>query len=116
MTARLPNPRPNVAQINALKTHCANGHEYTEASTYRYEVNGKPCRQCRICRAASRALRRPQSIGALPKATLTPAQVARLRDAVADGEATRVELMARFDITRAEYDNYTQHNEARAEP
>lgn len=35
----------------ARRTHCKNGHEYTEANTYRYE--GKPWRKCRKCNAES---------------------------------------------------------------
>lgn len=37
---------------NASKTHCANGHEFTEANTYVYKGRGKTERQCRTCRNA----------------------------------------------------------------
>jgi len=36
---------------NAKKTHCNNGHEFTEANTYQ-QKNG---RECRICRTARKA-------------------------------------------------------------
>ena len=99
------------AALNAAKTHCARGHEYTPANTYNYlGPNGKLCRQCRICRIASRESRRLDFVSP-QRPALTPAQVRRLLDAVADGEATRPELMARFGITRAEFDEYTQANE-----
>lgn len=32
--------------INATKTHCPQGHEYTEENTYR-SVKGRECRMCR---------------------------------------------------------------------
>lgn len=36
--------------INSRKTHCKNGHEYTEESTWRYvSKDGKNMRHCRIC-------------------------------------------------------------------
>ncbi len=37
----------------AAKTHCVNGHEYTEDSTYRDPKNSY--RQCKICRAEAQA-------------------------------------------------------------
>lgn len=36
---------------NARKTHCAQGHEYTEENTYWYGPEGKRQRQCNTCRA-----------------------------------------------------------------
>ena len=39
---------------NGMKTHCPNGHEYSESNT---RVSGKG-RQCRICRAAQASERR----------------------------------------------------------
>lgn len=49
--------------MNTRVTHCPQGHEYTEANTYR-----KPCfgwRQCRACnREAVRAYQRRQREGA----------------------------------------------------
>lgn len=36
---------------NQVKTHCPQGHEYTEQNTYRWtNSNGVTMRQCRICR------------------------------------------------------------------
>lgn len=40
--------------VNALKTHCKNGHAFTPENT-RITVNGT--RQCRICRSADRRMR-----------------------------------------------------------
>lgn len=40
---------------NAVKTHCAEGHEYTEANTYMHGT----WRQCRQCRAAASRKRDP---------------------------------------------------------
>jgi HNH endonuclease len=34
------------AAINAAKTHCRNGHEYTEANTYRPPDGSRMCREC----------------------------------------------------------------------
>ena len=33
------------ASRNAVKTHCINGHEFTEANTY-YRKDGRTCRTC----------------------------------------------------------------------
>jgi hypothetical protein len=36
--------------INKQKTHCKNGHEYTEENTYIWiQPNGRPARRCKIC-------------------------------------------------------------------
>lgn len=44
--------------INARKTHCKHGHEFTPENTYVYEGRGQRYRQCRACgRAAMRARR-----------------------------------------------------------
>ena len=37
--------------LNAKKTHCDNGHEFTKANTYRGPLNNR--RECLICRRAS---------------------------------------------------------------
>ena len=42
---------------NKAKTHCPQGHEFTEANTYRYVVRGKyECRGCKICRSRKKEL------------------------------------------------------------
>jgi hypothetical protein len=40
--------RPNVAEVNAAKTHCPAGHEYTPENTIIDPSNGG--RRCKICR------------------------------------------------------------------
>lgn len=50
--------RVNLDRRNANKTHCVNGHLYTEANTYRH---GK-ARYCRTCRTQANARRRELSI------------------------------------------------------
>lgn len=49
-TLRSANP----CAANARKTHCSNGHEYTEENTY---LRPEGHRMCRTCRAASNRLR-----------------------------------------------------------
>ena len=36
--------------VNARKTHCIHGHEFTEENTYVVTQNGRPGRQCKTCR------------------------------------------------------------------
>lgn len=36
---------------NTRKTHCAQGHEYTDENTYRFKGSGRVCRLCSIERA-----------------------------------------------------------------
>jgi hypothetical protein len=43
--------------LNAVKTHCVNGHEYTEANTYRDKIGRRSCQICRA-RASIRAAQR----------------------------------------------------------
>ena len=40
---------------NLLKTHCDNGHEFTEENTYRYG-NQRVCKECRLHRGKKRRL------------------------------------------------------------
>jgi len=35
--------------INARKTHCVHGHEFTAANTVLYLTRGRPTRTCRTC-------------------------------------------------------------------
>lgn len=35
-----------LAAINAAKTHCRNGHEFTDANTYRPPDGSRMCREC----------------------------------------------------------------------
>lgn len=39
--------------LNARKTHCASGHEFTYANTYRWIRQGRVERSCRACNAAA---------------------------------------------------------------
>lgn len=41
--------------VNAKKTHCINGHEFTEENTYRYS-RGRACKECQ--RASNRKAKR----------------------------------------------------------
>lgn len=36
--------------VNARRTHCVNGHEFTPENTYYYERGGRHHRTCRTCR------------------------------------------------------------------
>jgi len=36
-----------LASIYAAKTHCPQGHEYTDENTYRIKTGGRACRVCR---------------------------------------------------------------------
>lgn len=42
------------AAINAAKTHCPQGHEYTPENTYLWRHGGRICRTCRWLRAIRR--------------------------------------------------------------
>lgn len=51
--------RDNVGPRNAVKTHCANGHEYTEANTkIRRRPDGRTERECKTCIARQQIERR----------------------------------------------------------
>lgn len=39
-----------VAAINSKKTVCKNGHQYNEHNTYQRIRNGRPERDCKVCR------------------------------------------------------------------
>lgn len=41
--------------ISAVKTHCPQGHEYTEANTYRDKKGKRACRTCARVRAKTKA-------------------------------------------------------------
>jgi hypothetical protein len=49
VVSHLENMRRGLGRdrINAAKTHCCRGHEFTEATTYRTTTNQ---RQCKVCR------------------------------------------------------------------
>ncbi len=53
--------RGNSGRKDAIKTHCPQGHEYTDANTYRY--GGKAGRRCRTC-VRERGIARRQIAGA----------------------------------------------------
>lgn len=61
----------NMATINAAKTHCPRGHEYTSDNTYLAPNHGgRHCRTCaRAWMAADRARRRAEAFGARVGAT-----------------------------------------------
>jgi hypothetical protein len=50
-----------VSGVNARKTHCPAGHEYTEANTYRRPRGDRECRTCR-----HRSRRSPKKVPATP--------------------------------------------------
>jgi hypothetical protein len=47
-----------VGALNAAKTHCAQGHEYTEANTYVYVMKSPRSCTTRICRTCRKEWRR----------------------------------------------------------
>jgi hypothetical protein len=77
------------ARVNAVKTHCLRGHPLSGDNLYVSMSRGVAMRQCRRCRQ----VRRPKTIAAIDERAL-----ARLRDALADGDATMAELAGRFGI------------------
>lgn len=49
---------------NAVKTHCKNGHAFTESNTYSMLQEGRPRRRCRTCdREAARRYQERRSQG-----------------------------------------------------
>lgn len=47
-TARENNSRSSSpSAVNAVKTHCDYGHEFTESNTYRYPSGRRSCRTCK---------------------------------------------------------------------
>lgn len=54
----------SVTAINARKTHCIHGHEFTEANTYRTSL-GRLCRTCRRIGVAKQNARRSELTAAL---------------------------------------------------
>lgn len=49
------------SQVLRLKTHCAKGHPYTEANTYRKEDGYRRCCECRKIDDRAAYLRRKQA-------------------------------------------------------
>ena len=48
----------NLAAINARKTHCKHGHEFTEGNTYRYPDGRRLCKICNIINTKTYWLKR----------------------------------------------------------
>jgi len=51
------NSETSPIAINARKTHCVNGHEFTEANTTRYMRGNHMRRECRTCKKQARIAR-----------------------------------------------------------
>jgi len=47
------------APVNARKTHCKRGHEFTSENTYIFFTDGRPHRVCRTCQSIRRSARTP---------------------------------------------------------
>jgi len=45
----------SIAAINAKKTHCPQGHEFTPDNTYLTKKNQRNCNACNVMRARQRA-------------------------------------------------------------
>jgi ribosomal protein S27AE len=73
------------AAINAAKTHCANGHEFTAGNTYWKTRDGTPMRQCKICQRQWDLKRYFKSV----KGTLKAKARYLARDAIKRGELIR---------------------------
>lgn len=54
-----------LAGINARKTHCIRGHEFTSENTYLAKRGSRACRACNRQRAAMRAIARTSSQGVI---------------------------------------------------
>lgn len=50
----------NPINKNILKTHCAQGHEYTKENTYRASTGQRVCRECQRIRARQRDRSKPK--------------------------------------------------------
>lgn len=81
---------------NDGKTHCIRGHSLEGENVY---VNlSRPARPFRQCRACIR-LRVAESVAVKPGVDLSPKQLARMRDAHADGVSVDL-LVGRFGVCR----------------
>jgi hypothetical protein len=69
VTAAVNNERSgSPSAINARKTHCEAGHEYTPENTYIHPQRGtRDCRKCRAIRTRESDARRNMIIGAVAK-------------------------------------------------
>jgi hypothetical protein len=47
-----------VTAVNAARTHCVNGHEFTEANTYVRPTGGRMCRACGLAATKRYAVRK----------------------------------------------------------
>lgn len=86
------NPMPAISAANAAKEFCLRGHPLSGENLYVSMSRGVPMRQCRACRK----VRRPKNEA---RQQLDERALARLRDALADDEATERELAGRFGIS-----------------
>jgi len=81
--------------VNARKTHCKNGHEFTPENTYVSHTRGPPMRQCRQCRKDRWAANYKRVVRLAP---LDAGALRRLRRAAADG-VSHDDLSERFGVT-----------------
>ncbi len=88
-------------RVNRDKTHCRRGHEFTPENTYLAPRAGDDHshRQCRACRRESQRARSATVAAVKPEPELDAKQLARMRDAHADGVSAS-DLAERFGVCR----------------